>query len=77
MNKTHFIMFHTGNAVDLLGKSRRTIYRWIKSGKIVSDQSQISGKHLFTLQEINRVRVEEGKRALTEDEAIEIWRTRE
>lgn len=64
--------FYTGHCVEFLGISRRTIYRWLKSGKI-SSTKDISGNHKFTLREINRVRELRGEQPLTREQAYELW----
>lgn len=69
------LLFHTGHAVKLLNRSRRTIYRWIKAGQIKSNQSPISHRHLFALEEINRIRTLEGMITITPEQAKEIWET--
>lgn len=64
--------FYTGHAIEFLGISRRTIYRWLKSGKINSTKD-FSGNHKFTLSEINRVRELRGMTNLTREQAYKQW----
>lgn len=64
--------FYTGHAIEFLSISRRTIYRWLKSGKITSFKD-ISGNHKFTLREINRVLELQGQNPLTKEDAYNKW----
>jgi hypothetical protein len=66
--------FYVGHVIDqrFLGICRRTMYRWLAAGKITSFKD-ISGRHKFTLQEINRVRVLQGKTRLSKQEAYRAW----
>lgn len=64
--------FYTGHAIEFLDISRRTIYRWLKSGKISSTRD-FSNNHKFTLNEINRVRELRGMTKLTREQAYKLW----
>jgi hypothetical protein len=64
--------FYTGHVTEFLGVSRRTIYRWLRNGKIVSFKN-ISGDHKFTLREINRMRALLGKPELSKEQAWKLW----
>lgn len=64
--------FYTGHACKFLDISRRTIYRWLKSGKINSTRD-FSNNHKFTLTEINRVRELHGMTSLTREQAYKLW----
>jgi excisionase family DNA binding protein len=73
MNPVKINLFHTGFVADaVFGVHRKTLYRWVSSGKIGSHQTP-DRKHLFSLSEINRVLAEYQRPELSLSDITEMW----
>lgn len=66
------LYFHMGHAEKLIGRTKRTLYKWIKQGKI-SPMQTLSGHWLFSLDMINDIRDKLFMPPITEEEAITFW----
>lgn len=51
----------TSDVASLLGVTAHTVRQWVKDGKLASFQTQ-GGLHLFTMEEIERFRLERDAR---------------
>lgn len=67
--------FYLGHARAFWGVSRRTVYRWLSQDKVRSVKDGMSGYHLFSLEEVNRVLQEQHKPQVSFEEAKKIWET--
>lgn len=65
------LAFQTMSTCQFLHISRRTLYRWIESGKVES--RKFDGNWIVRLSEINRLRKLRGLRELSFDEALELF----
>lgn len=69
-------LFFTGDAAKLAGVHRSTVNRWLRSGKIQGRQLPNS-QWLISLDGVNEGRAMYGLDPLTEEEAIEYYKTGE
>lgn len=65
------LAYKTLSVCQFLHISRRTLYRWIKSGKI--NANKMDGDWIISLEEINRVRGLRGLKFLSIEESLELF----